>query len=156
MPGPGEVELTPCGTVCWRQERGLGGWRPGMGFLQGASGMQEMLKAAAQPSQGSTGSSTSLGGPASAQLGHPGHVWIPADLDHICLAKVVLLLVWGLPCSSDSKESACNAGDLVRSLSGEDPLGEGVATHSSILAWRTTMDRGAWWATAHGVAKNQT
>lgn len=46
MPGPGEVELTPCGSVCWRQERGLGGRRPGMGLLQGAPGMREMLKAA--------------------------------------------------------------------------------------------------------------
>ena len=153
MPGPGEVELTPCGSVRWRQERGLGGWRPGRGFLQGASGMREVLKAACP---GSTGSSASLGGPASAQLGHPGHIWIPADVDHICLAKVVLLLVFGLPRGSDSKESACNTGDLVRSLGREDPVQEGMAAHSSILAWRITMDRGAWWATAHGVAKNQT
>ena len=28
-----------------------------------------------------------------------------------------------------------------------------MATHSSILAWRIPMDRGAWWATVHGVAK---
>ena len=32
----------------------------------------------------------------------------------------------------------------VRSLGLEDPLEEGVATHSSILAWRISMDRGAW------------
>jgi len=31
----------------------------------------------------------------------------------------------------------------VQSLSGEDPLEEGMATHSSILAWRIPMDRGA-------------
>ena len=31
-----------------------------------------------------------------------------------------------------------------------------MATHSSILAWRIAMDRGAWWVTAHGVAKSQT
>ena len=31
-----------------------------------------------------------------------------------------------------------------------------MATHSSILAWRIHMDRGAWQATAHGVAKRQT
>ena len=35
-------------------------------------------------------------------------------------------------------------------LGWEDPLEEGMATHSSILAWRIPMDRGAWWATAHG------
>ena len=38
----------------------------------------------------------------------------------------------------------------VRSLGWEDPLEEGMTTHSSILAWRIPMGRGAWWATAHG------
>ena len=42
----------------------------------------------------------------------------------------------------------------VQSLGWEDPLEEGMATHSSILAWRIPMNRGAWWATGHGVAKN--
>ena len=40
----------------------------------------------------------------------------------------------------------------VRSLDWEDPLEEGMATHSSILAWRIPMDRGA---TVHGVTKSQ-
>ena len=31
-----------------------------------------------------------------------------------------------------------------------------MATHSSILAWRIPMDRGAWWATVHGVMKSWT
>ena len=31
-----------------------------------------------------------------------------------------------------------------------------MATHSSILACRISMDRSAWWATVHGVAKSQT
>ena len=44
----------------------------------------------------------------------------------------------------------------VQSLSWEVPLEEGMATHSSILACRIPMDRGAWWATVHGVAKSQT
>ena len=44
----------------------------------------------------------------------------------------------------------------VPSLGWEDPLEEGMATHSSIPAWRIPMDRGAWWATVHGVAKSQT
>ena len=38
----------------------------------------------------------------------------------------------------------------VRFLSGEDPLEEGQATQSSILAWRIPMDRGAWRATSMG------
>ena len=41
----------------------------------------------------------------------------------------------------------------VRSLGLEHLLDEGMATHSSILAWRILMDRGVWWATVHGVAK---
>ena len=44
----------------------------------------------------------------------------------------------------------------VRSLGWEDPMEEGMATHSSILAWRMPMDRGAWRATVHGVTKNLT
>ena len=44
----------------------------------------------------------------------------------------------------------------VQSLGQEDPLEEGMATRSSILAWRIPMDRGAWRATVHGVAKSQT
>ena len=41
----------------------------------------------------------------------------------------------------------------VRSLGQEDPLEKGRATHSSILAWRIPMDRGAWQATVHRVTK---
>ena len=43
----------------------------------------------------------------------------------------------------------------VRSLGWEDPLEEGMATHSNILAWRIPMGRGAW-ATVHHVAQTQT
>ena len=44
----------------------------------------------------------------------------------------------------------------VRSLGREDPLEKEMATHSSILAWRVPMDKGAWWATVHGVTESQT
>ena len=37
----------------------------------------------------------------------------------------------------------------VQSLGREDPLEEGMTTHSSILAWRIPMDRGAWRAMVH-------
>ena len=43
----------------------------------------------------------------------------------------------------------------VRSLGWENPLEKGMATHSRILAWRIPMDRGAWRASVHGVAKSQ-
>ena len=39
----------------------------------------------------------------------------------------------------------------VQSLDWEDPLEEGKASHSSILAWRIPRDRGAWRAVVHGV-----
>ena len=44
----------------------------------------------------------------------------------------------------------------VQSLGWEDTMEKGMATHSSILAWRIPMDRGAWWATVHGVTKSWT
>ena len=45
---------------------------------------------------------------------------------------------------------------LVRSLGGDDPMEESMATHSSILAWRISEDRGAWQATVHGIAESDT
>ena len=44
----------------------------------------------------------------------------------------------------------------VQSLGWEDPVEVGMETHSRILAWRIPMDRGAWWATVHGVTKSWT
>ena len=41
----------------------------------------------------------------------------------------------------------------VHALGWEDPLEEGTATHSSILAWRISADRGTWRGTVHGVAE---
>ena len=43
-----------------------------------------------------------------------------------------------------------------RSLGKEDALEEGMTTHSSILAWKIPMGRGAWRATVHGIAKSRT
>ena len=43
----------------------------------------------------------------------------------------------------------------VRSLGGEDPLKEGMATLSSILAWRIPTDKGAWQAVVHGVVNSR-
>ena len=42
----------------------------------------------------------------------------------------------GFPDSSIGKEFTCNAGDTGSIPRSEDPLEEGMATHSSILAWR--------------------
>ena len=43
----------------------------------------------------------------------------------------------------------------VQSLGLEDPLEEGIATYSSMLAWRILWT-GAWWAIVHGAAKSRT
>ena len=42
----------------------------------------------------------------------------------------------------------------VQSLGWENPMEKGMATHSSILAWRIPMGKGAWRATVHGIAKS--
>ena len=63
--------------------------------------------------------------------------------------------LWGFPCGSEGKVSATQE-TWVQSLGWEDPLEEGMATHSSILAWRIPMDRGAWWATVQRVAESDT
>ena len=57
------------------------------------------------------------------------------------------------------KNPPANAGDerdTVQSLGWEDHLEEGMATHSSILAWIIPMDRGDWQATVHRVTKSHT
>ena len=58
----------------------------------------------------------------------------------------------GFPGGSDSKESTCIAGDL----GWEDPLEEGMATHSSILGWRIPRTEEPGGATGHGVAQSRT
>ena len=68
----------------------------------------------------------------------------------------VSILPQGLPGGSDGKESACNAGDPGLILGQEDPLEEGMATHSSIFAWKISTDRGAWLAIVHRVTKSRT
>ena len=64
----------------------------------------------------------------------------------------------GFPGSSAGKKKNPSVVQetLVQSLGWEDPLEEGMATHSSILAWRLPMDRRAWRAAAYGVAESRT
>ena len=59
----------------------------------------------------------------------------------------------GFPCGSVSKESACNAGDL-DSIPGLGRLpGEGNSNPLQYPCLGNSMNRGAWWATAHWVAR---
>ena len=60
------------------------------------------------------------------------------------------------PGGSDGKESACNAGDLgLIPSSGRSP-GEGNDYPLQYSCLENSMDRGAWWATVHGVIESQT
>ena len=61
-------------------------------------------------------------------------------------ASLVAQMVKNLPAMQET---------WVQSLGWEDLLEEGRATHSSILAWRIPLDRGAWQATVHRVAKSR-
>ena len=60
---------------------------------------------------------------------------------------LVALMVKNLPALQET---------WVQSLGWEDPLEESMGTHSNILTWRIPMDREAWQATVHGVAKSWT
>ena len=62
----------------------------------------------------------------------------------------------GFLCGSKGKESACNAGDLssIPGLGRSPGEENGYTLQYSCLG--NPMDRGAWWATAHGVAKSRT
>ena len=59
-------------------------------------------------------------------------------------ASLVAQMIKNLPAMRETK---------VPSLSWEDPLEDGMTTHSNILAWRIPIDTGAWQATVHGVTK---
>ena len=64
-----------------------------------------------------------------------------------CRASLVAQTIKNLPVMQETQ---------VCSLGREDPLEEGVATRFRILAWKIPMDREAWQASVHGVAKSQT
>ena len=57
---------------------------------------------------------------------------------------------------SDGKESACNVGDPGLIPVSERSPGEGKDNTPQCSCLENSMDRGAWWATVHGVAKSQT
>ena len=59
------------------------------------------------------------------------------------------------PGGSDDKESICNAGDLGSVPRLERSSGEGNGYPLQYSCLENSMDRGAWWATVHGVTKSQ-
>ena len=80
----------------------------------------------------------------------------PYSALRVCI-YIILYVYMGFPGSSDDKESACNAGDPVQPLGWEDSPRKGkdnLLQYSSCL--ENPMDRGAWWATVHGVTESDT
>jgi len=71
---------------------------------------------------------------------------------YICIP----MTTYDFPGGSDSKESACNTGELgsIPGLRVSPGGGHGNLLQYSCL--EDPMDRGAWRATAHGVTKSQT
>ena len=62
----------------------------------------------------------------------------------------------GFPGGSGGKESACNAGDPGSIPGSGGSPGEGNANPLQYSCLGNPMDRGSWWAIAHGVAKSWT
>ena len=62
----------------------------------------------------------------------------------------------GFPGSSDGKDSACNAGDPGLIPGSERSPGEGNDCPLQYSCLENPVDRGAWWATVHGVTKSRT
>ena len=75
--------------------------------------------------------------------------WITQNtMKQDCRASLEAQMVKNLPALQETR---------VRSLGRQNPLEKkGMAPHSSLLAWKISMDRGAWRATVHGVTKSRT
>ena len=64
-----------------------------------------------------------------------------------------LITLSGFPGGSVGKESACSAGDPVRSVGREGPLEKEMATPPQYSCLGNPMDRRTWWATVHGIPR---
>ena len=70
--------------------------------------------------------------------------------------EVLDILVLVFLGGSDSKESACNAGEMGLIPGPGISPGEGSGNPLQYSYLENSMERGAWWATVHGVTKSQT
>ena len=95
--------------------------------------------------------------PAPAYVRHHEYLW--CFLERKTFSAVIVLPyshIWGFPGGSEGKASACNAGDCSSIPgSGRSP-GQGNGNPLRYSCLENPTDRGAWWATVHGVTKSQT
>ena len=83
------------------------------------------------------------------------------SIDSKLLTAVTALLIGGIQCTmgflsgSDSIEFTCNAGDLGSIPGSGRAPGGGHGYPLQYFCLENSMDRGAWWATVHGVAKSR-
>ena len=73
-----------------------------------------------------------------------------------CRVLSITILAWASLVAQMVKSLPAVQETRVRPLGWEDPLEKEMATHSSILAWKNPMVRGAWQATVNGVTQSQT
>ena len=67
---------------------------------------------------------------------------------------IILYRSMGFPGGSDGVQSACKVGDLGSIPGSGRPPGEGNGNALQYSCLENPMDRGAWWATVHGVTKS--
>ena len=141
-------------TLAWRIPMDRGAWQAAVhGVTKDWTRWVIKHSTAVPCSQGFPGSSAGIESTCSA--GDPGSIPGPGSSPgegigyplQDSFAFLVAQMVKNLP-------AMCKT--WVRSLGWEHPLEKGMATNSSIVAWRIPMDSRAWQATIHGVAKNQT
>ena len=83
----------------------------------------------------------------------------PSPRSHITIRQYIKLICctsWTSLVTQMVKNLPAVWETRVLSLGWENPLEEGMATHTSILAWRIHMYRGAWWVIVHVVSKSHT
>ena len=78
------------------------------------------------------------------------------DRHSLFLLQMIPLYFWASLVGQTVKNLPAVWETWVQFLGWEDPLEDGLAIHTSNLVWRICMDRGAWRATVHGVAKSWT
>ena len=67
-----------------------------------------------------------------------------------------VMLLCGLPCSSNGKEPACDAKDQILIPGLGNSSGEGNGNPLQYSCLENSMDRDAWRATVNGFTKSQT